>query len=216
MIQLVVLDFDGVIIDSNQPKVDAYYRIFHNKEESVVTEILRTDREKSRYKIIKMVLTRIHAQDEVSREIDPAQIEAYAEKYNSLVESMAKTCPEVEGADRMLESLAGQYTLYLNSATPQEPLERIVEARNLRHFFKGVYGTTGSKTEKLQEIMDIEQIPGSKIVVVGDGRSDMISAEACGCCFIGICNAFNSFDNKINATDKLVDVPLMIATLGAQ
>jgi len=78
---------------------------------------------------------------------------------------------------------------YINSATPQAPLEAIVEARGWRGFFAGVHGATGSfatKVENLAAAAASQGLGPAEMVHVGDGENDNAAAAAFGCRFIGV------------------------------
>ena len=57
------------------------------------------------------------------------------------------------GATETLDELSDKgLLLFINSATPVEPLRRILQLRNWTHFFREVYGVEASKAENLEEI----------------------------------------------------------------
>ena len=56
MFKNVIFDFDGVIIDSNKIKEDAYYKIFNRDNETCIKKILDKSHTKSRYEIIALII----------------------------------------------------------------------------------------------------------------------------------------------------------------
>jgi phosphoglycolate phosphatase-like HAD superfamily hydrolase len=75
--------------------------------------------------------------------------------------------------------------IYLVSATPQQELNDIIEARGLKKFFKNVYGAPIDKVEVLLRIMTNEKISANEILYIGDSPEDQKAARILGIKFIG-------------------------------
>ena len=207
MIKVIVFDFDGVIVDSNQMKYDAFFQIFppDEKIKKTIKRTLDNHREKSRFYIIKKILTELKKEK---------KIDVYAKKYNDIVEVGAINCDEIKGARESLKLLSKKFPLFINSATPLDFLKRIIQKRSLVAFFKDIYGAPSSKTENLAEILKREKTSGKEAVVIGDGQSDLELAQRFGCRFIGIRNLFNNFTAQdFNILDDLRNLPNLINTL---
>ncbi len=212
MLEVVVFDFDGVIINSNKLKYDAFFKIFSHDStlKEIVAEVLNKHREASRFQIIRLILTRYY--NDSGRSIEDVKKETLflAEKYNQIVEQGAINCSEIPGARTTIEKLSKQYPLYINSTTPIEPLKRIIFSRSL-NVFKEIFGGPESKIKNLSRILERENTSGSFVSVVGDGISDLKAAEEAGCHFIGIRNEFNNFNKyNIQMLDDLLELPYFI------
>ncbi|MFV1995002.1 MAG: HAD family hydrolase [Verrucomicrobiales bacterium] len=179
---VIVFDFDGTLVDSNQAKYDAFFTVAEVEaiDAAIVTEVLSAHREASRHEIVRLILERANgaAPNELASRM--------AESYGELVLEVAKRCPEVPGAARLLGNLGARYSLYLSSTTPEGPLRDIVAYRGWGRYFKGVFGYPRRKVDTLKEICLSEKIPASSALVVGDGESDRLAAEACGSGFFRI------------------------------
>ena len=92
-----------------------------------------------------------------------------------------------------MKLLSKKFPLYINSTTPLSSLKRVIQKRSLTTFFKDIYGAPESKIENLSNILEREKISGSEALVIGDGQSDLESAQRFACSFIGIQNLFNNF-----------------------
>jgi phosphoglycolate phosphatase-like HAD superfamily hydrolase len=205
----LVFDFDGVLVDSNAIKRRAYRDIFASVPDSqpVVDEVLRADAEDDRWGVIRSILRGLGP-----AAIDlEAQVARYAERYNAICEEHAATCREVPGAAAALDSLSQRHPLYVVSATPEEPLRRIVARRGWTGYFREVLGRPRTKRENLARVMRREHIGPEGIVFVGDGRRDLDAARSTGCGFLGVRNEFNDFDpSGVTMLDDLTSLRELI------
>lgn len=197
MIRCVVFDFDGVLVQSNAAKRRAYFDIFAATAGTapLVERALRECRGSNRYQVIGHVLEQLRAAGRgPGGQAGAAAIQHYAALYNRITEDHASTCPEVPGAAQTLHSLAARLPLYVNSATPGEPLGRIVERRGWREYFRGVLGGPQSKLENLNEILARERLGPDEVLFLGDTQGDWEAAARCGCRFCAVRSDGNDFD----------------------
>jgi phosphoglycolate phosphatase len=211
----VVFDFDGVLVDSNAVKRQAYFDIFSPlglRTVPTVEAVLDGDVDGDRFQLIRRILVRLREDDahHLAGTLD-SLVTQYAERYNDVCEEHAATCPEIPGASTALARLAVSHPLYVSSATPEDPLRRIVERRGWSRFFRDVLGRPRSKAENLRVIMKREGVDGGAVVVVGDGRRDLDAARMVGARFVGVRNTFNDFEpGALLLIDDLLDLSELI------
>jgi phosphoglycolate phosphatase-like HAD superfamily hydrolase len=187
MVRVVVCDFDGVVVDSNRLKHEAFVRLFPAEMRPVVDGVLAEAREQSRIEIIGRILTGARGR------ADPETVASLAEDYDREVTASIRAIGVRPGVRETLADLTQRYQVYLNSTTPEASLRRTVTALGLAGFFRDVRGGPASKLDNLSSIMVTAQAAGADVVVVGDGESDLASARARGCVFVGIPNEFNGW-----------------------
>ena len=79
----------------------------------------------------------------------------WAEDYTRRCEEGVSSCPEIPGASAALEALAGRgIALFVNSATPEKPLQRVARLRSMSHHFRRILGGPASKLANLRRIGD--------------------------------------------------------------
>jgi phosphoglycolate phosphatase-like HAD superfamily hydrolase len=186
-IKAIVFDFDGTLIDSNQLKYDAYYKLFPSDDfhKRIITEVLGEIFEESRYAILKEIMRRVNSITGNEYELDN-RVRELATEYNVIVVDGAKHCKEKPGAKEVLESLSKKYNLYLNSTTPEISLKDIVKHRKWENCFCDIFGYPNDKVSVLLEIIRKENIDPDELLVVGDGKSDRDSADKAGSRFFHV------------------------------
>ena len=185
----IVFDFDGVLVDSNAIKRDAYRQALQHK--GATTELLNRclaeHPDGDRTGIIRMLLRHL------SPRADESEVVSCVSEYSRICLESISTCPEVDGASAALEILHAEYPLYINSATPEEPLHQIVSARGWSGFFRGVLGRPSSKLANFARIQAAEGVPAEMLLFVGDRQADFDVALKCGCAFVGVQSDENDF-----------------------
>lgn len=189
-IKVIVFDFDGTLIDSNQLKYDAYFELFPQDEwhAQTVREVLSEMFEESRFVILEEILRRLG--DNGSMDLKQKSREL-ADRYNDIVLTGAKACPERPGAHKLLQALAKTYKLYVSSTTPESALIEIIHFRKWGGYFEGIFGYPHEKSKTLQNIIEREKVKSSEVLIVGDGESDRKSAVDNGCPFIYVSENFH-------------------------
>jgi phosphoglycolate phosphatase-like HAD superfamily hydrolase len=198
MIRAIVFDFDGVLVDSNDVKQSAYFRIFEHLgpgTAAIIRDCLTASPDGNRFQKIRLILDCLREHGSFAETEEPDRcIGRYAEAYSEICEEHAATCAEVGGASAVLPVLFRQYPLHVNSATWEEALRRVVRRRGWEHFFQTVAGSPTSKVENLRAILERGNLSAADVLMVGDGRRDLEAAKVCGCPFVGVRNPHNDFD----------------------
>lgn len=185
MIKTVVFDFDGVLVDSEPLKTAGFRRIFSDFNEPVPEEIIATAMEKfsagrgNRFDIIRETLR-------VSRGAEPTEeeVKTYVARYGAGVDEAIRSLSVSPESHDALGALAARFPLYVNSNTPEQPVQETVQRLGLGGYFKKVLGTPNTKVENLKAIAALESATPEEMVFVGDGEADYNAAVQFGCRFI--------------------------------
>ena len=86
-------------------------------------------------------------------------------------------CPYVKGAKEFLERNYKNYMFFIVSGTPHDEMNRIIDARQLRRYFKEILGTPGSKSELIKMILKRYNLKNIEVVFIGDAPTDYIGAK---------------------------------------
>jgi phosphoglycolate phosphatase len=190
MIKCAVFDFDCTLVDSNDIKNDTFFKIAHPWDPSgeIVSEILKrwpsADRYEKTRKIAEGLISRSYLPTDSSLKEWSVRL---AGEYTAQCEKAIASCQEMPGASQSLHELTEKgYLLFINSATPEEPLRQILKLRNWSFFFQNVYGAEAAKADNLRRISKETGAAKNEIVHIGDQRDDLQATEQFGCHFIAM------------------------------
>lgn len=173
---VLVLDFDGVVVESVELKDRAFGELFRESHPDRVDDIVRFQSEipgRSRYErfpLIHEFLGIPYPEGEEAR-LD--------HRLNALLFEAVSTCPFVPGARELLVRRSADVPVYVASATPEDEVRALIEARGLAPFVRAAYGAPTPKVEILRSI------DGESVLFVGDSATDHRAAEEAGVRFVG-------------------------------
>ena len=182
MLKLIILDFDGVIVESADIKTEAFRKLFSNYPKHVdeIVEYHKKNAGVNRYEKFEHIYKNI-----LGRPLDKEKKAQLGSRFSALVVDEIKLCPLVPGALEFLEKYSKRVKLFIASSTPEEELRSLVKARDLQRYFKGVYGAPAKKSEITSKIMKKEGTKGKEVLFVGDSTADLAEATKAGVRFIG-------------------------------
>lgn len=182
-IDAVFFDFDGVIVESNEVKIEAFRRIYEPYGDEVVEKVLAEHvRQEGVSRVVK--LERFH-RDYLGIELDAAGLAELADRYCALVEEAVVAVAEVPGARAALAAWRDRCPLYVVSGTPEDELRRIARRRGLDGYFRAVFGSPRRKTDIISAVLAETGVAPDRTLFVGDSRTDYDAAKAVGARFLG-------------------------------
>jgi len=207
MIKVLMFDFDGVLVDSNNIKRDAFWYMFdeNSKLRDVMRGFVDKNPEATRYEKLNWLFDTLSKPEE-ERE---AFVKKYSDQYNTIIQKGILEKGIFEGAQDMLKQLSEKYPLYISTGTPMKSIEQTLNTLGIRHYFKDIYAKPMTKVESTREILNIHNVQAQEILIVGDGPSDLNAARETGCWFIGIRNDFNGWgsDEVFDTIGHISELP---------
>ncbi len=182
MIKVIVLDFDGLLVESEEIKDRAFVEVFpdHPEHHEAIMQYHLQNNHLVRYEKFEHIVTRMLGLPYTDRDR-----ERLAERFSRYTRTRIVECPSVPGAMEFLDYFHGKVPMYLVSATPQSELEPIVEDRGLTAYFERVFGAPCRKPDVLREVMAAESVAADEMVLIGDSLSDLHAAREVGTLFVG-------------------------------
>ncbi len=182
MIRAVILDFDGVVLESVEVKTEAFRELFSFAPDhaEAIVQFHKENGGMSRYDKFDYFYKNI-----LGVPLTSEKKQELADKFSDIVFKKILAVPFVPGAYEFLQKYSGSVSLFVVSATPENELREILRQRDLTRFFQGVYGAPREKTDCIREIISKLGVPASDILFVGDALNDFAAARAAGIPFVG-------------------------------
>ena len=204
IIQAIILDFDGVLLESNEAKDRAFENLF-SFYPSYADEMMKYHLEKMSTPRMKKFEYYIGVLMNLPG--DTAAVKEMAARFSELVFQRVIRCPEVRGARSFLEEFHSRLPLYVSSLTPQEELIQIIDARNFGGFFKQIFGYPPvEKIEAIRQVIETEAVSPGEVVFIGDSPSDYVAAGTTGVRFIGRDSGQHTMETDIFIYSDLNDI----------
>jgi HAD superfamily hydrolase (TIGR01549 family) len=183
LFQAILFDFDGVLAESMNIKTEAFAKLFESYGEEIVKKVVKHHIENggiSRYKKIKYYYT-----EYLNMPLSENELNDKAKQFSDLVVKKVIEAPWVKGAKKFLEQHHKIADLYIVSGIPQEEIELIVKEREMKKYFKGVYGTPDTKPVHSRRIISKNGYDLEKVLYIGDSLSDYNDAKKANIKFLG-------------------------------
>ena len=167
--EIIVFDFDGVIVESNKIKHDAFFEIWNGgvSKEIIHNSLLLGG---DRYKVID----RIYETADMFRNTGYGP-ESFVDAYSKIVH---KEIVKIGVSKNVISFLMStNKTLFINSTTPQNELINLCNDLKIDKYFSGIFGTPKSKKDNFQIIFKNNDIKVEQIVFFGDMQSDQDIAD---------------------------------------
>lgn len=209
-IKTIVLDFDGVILESVDVKTQAYRKLFSKYTTDIepVIEYHLKNNGLSRFIKFEHIWENF-----IQQKYDTKTEKLLAQEFSDIVVTEVISCPFVDGAIEFLKEFSKNVPLYVASAVPKAELEVIINAKSIGDYFAGIYGFPPvTKTQAMVEVMHKRCILPQEIIFIGDSIQDMKAAIEVGVYFIGRKNKESFNGHNITTFNDMKDIKNYILT----
>ena len=198
MPSIIIFDFDGVIVDSNEVRINGFIRLYQNRYPWAIDEFrryLRLNSGLSRYKKIEYFYKNI-------LRIEPELIilTKDAEDYSSIVTSDVIKAPFIDGSIDFIKKNINRFEYAMISSSDQLELIKICMSRDIDKYFTEILGSPIEKNKNIERFIRNKNAIKSEIVYVGDTKYDEIAALNSGISFIGF-----GQKSEFSQTEKVVN-----------
>ena len=179
---IIILDFDGVILESVDVKTRAFRELFSFTPKHVdeIVNFHVKNGGMSRFDKFRYFYKNI-----LKEPLSDEQYEFLSTRFSELVFDGVLKSIFVPGAENFCGHFSTKTSLFVVSATPVSELTEIVRLRGLLDYFKAIYGSPRTKQECIEEILINMNCPKENAIFVGDALNDYKAAKKAGVRFVG-------------------------------
>jgi len=164
----IFLDCDGVILDSNRIKSEAFYDIALPYGKNIAESLVEYNKEHGG--ISRLEKIRYMAVELLGLDNPDALIQTEVRKYGQLVIESLSSCSLTEGLIDFLKRNHQMRSIYVLSGGLESELKDVFQRRDLSKYFISIFGSPKSKIDILKEIMT--KYDNKKCLFIGDSRYD--------------------------------------------
>lgn len=184
----IICDFDGTLVPSDDIKFNLFKFFEHSFMESDSFSTLLAAGA-SRETILSLI-----PKDKIN-----LKNEEILSLFSSFLENLIIALPPFKGVEEFYLFCAdSNIKIFVNSATPQANLRKIIAQRYDAHFITESFGRPSSKEENLKIIVKNYNYDLDQLLVIGNGVDDLEYSKAAGVDFIPVGNFGCSNPNNYN------------------
>ncbi len=172
-IKYILFDFDGVLAESVGIKTEAFRQMYLSYGEDFAQKVV--DHHLANGGMSRYEKVQVYNGEWLGEELNQKNIQQLTQKFSDLVVEGVVNSKEVTGTSDFLNS-SKDYKNYIITGTPTIEIKKILECRNMNHFFERVYGSPEKKDYWVKEILKNENILPEQCVFVGDAIVDYKAA----------------------------------------
>ena len=201
--KVIILDFDGTIVESVGIKDVAFRELFKGFPEHI-DEIMA-------YHLSHNATIRFEKFEFIYRNIlnqpySEGIKENLSERFSHFVFDKIAKCAYVPGALDFLGYFGNVVPLYLVSMSPEDELGKILKIRGLTKYFKKVYSSSWKKVDAIDDILRRGDFLPHETVFVGDAYEDFQAAQSMNISFVGRNSEKSFFDSDARIFEDLREI----------
>lgn len=206
----VILDFDGVIVESVDVKTQAFAALYAPYGLDVVARVIAYHLDHGG--ISRFEKFRHFHREFLGKPLFPEEETSLGERFSALVEDAVVASAWVPGAREFLEECHDRLPLFVASGTPDAELKRIIARRAMSDYFVAVHGAPATKSEIIARILRERNLRAQKVLMVGDSKADYEGAASAGVRFLARIRADGSpFPAAVPAIHDLKELPRFLS-----
>ena len=206
--KVIIFDFDGTIVDSNEVKAESFGELYFQYGEEVRNKVIEYHNQNLGVDRFKKIA--FFHKNFLGINLKKSEIILSADKFSKIVTSKVVKCDYIPGIIGFLDlSLRKNTVCAINTATPEKEIREILKKRKITKYFEIICGSPNEKSENINIILNQINYSKKQVVCIGDSISDYNAAEKNNIDFIGIGKQFkkevsDKFLLKINDYKKFV------------
>ncbi len=201
--QVCIFDCDGVILDSNKIKTNAFKQALKYEQRVKIEHLFKYNKQNggvSRYKKFEYFYKKISPYENYDE-----RLELSLDRFATVVRKELLKANLIPGVVKFINSLnESNLSCFVNSGSDEKELIQIFSVKGISDLFKGIFGSPTTKVENTKKILDL--MGDKKYLFFGDSKSDYLSAKEFDIDFIFV-DGFSEWENyKVNKGDFLTQI----------
>jgi len=198
-----IFDCDGVILDSNKLKSNAFAEALPNEPPDLVAEFVQYHKQNggiSRYEKFRYYFEEMKKQVEAEAEIDKA-----LNNFAAIVSEGLLKCNYIPGVVEIIRELFNlNKRLFVVSGSDEKELIQVFRQRGIDHYFENIYGSPDNKTENTNKVVS-SMSKAKNGLFFGDSKSDYDASKKFGLDFVFV-KGYSEWVNDL----KILDIKSII------
>ena len=183
-LQAIFFDFDGVLVDSNAIKTEAFRTLFRDHDEKIKLKVVAYHHQHGGISRVEKIR---HAYRHIIKQpLSEEKLACLAAEYSDLVVEKVISADWIVGAKEFLQEAQGDLPIFVISGTPENELKEIIERRKMSKHFKEILGSPIKKPDHIRNLLSDYRLAPENCVFVGDALTDYYAARETGLQFVGI------------------------------
>lgn len=180
----IIFDCDGVILDSNEIKTDAFVKLFEHYPKNKISQLIKYHKKHggvSRYEKILYFFNII-----LEKNISEIEINLLAKRYSEISLENVKKSNFIPGLlDLLIFLKNNKKKLFVVSGSDEKDLKKIMKHKKINKYFHKIKGSPKNKSDNLTELIT-NFTERKNSVYIGDSEHDFKISKSLGFEFIFI------------------------------
>lgn len=172
-----------MLAESADIKTDAFRDLYAPFGEDVVARCV--EHHTHHAGLSRVLKIKKYHQEFLGEDLSPEDLDGWVARYSAIVEDKVVLSPAVPGAVEFLQTYGRDLRCFVISGTPDEELQRIVDARGWRSCFEEVHGSPRLKPDIIEDILMRTGLRRDRVLFVGDAMTDYNAAKDTALRFVG-------------------------------
>jgi phosphoglycolate phosphatase-like HAD superfamily hydrolase len=184
---LVGFDCDGVLFDTNKPKLEAFRRVACDYGVASDTAKALVVWQQANFGTPRRTVFQRLCSGDFGGVPASLDVDTLARAYGEHVSVLYTADRVVPGVPGLLTRAATQCELFVASGGDQAELRAAFQSLDLARHFSAIWGSPGTKVEAIARAREAALARGDanpRLLFIGDARADMLAAESSGCDFV--------------------------------
>lgn len=170
---VIILDCDGVIFDSNLLKIKAFKKALDHYNSDIVerfSEYFKNNFGTSRYHLAKVFI-----EEFLNQNFDEELYQKILKDYGDSCVSLYKESGFTNEFMKFLDYYKNK-KFYIASGGDENELNEVFRSKNIHHYFEKIFGSPRKKSDLVNEVL--RKNTERKIIMIGDAKSDFLASQA--------------------------------------